>query len=316
VAAQSFTAKRCLQYLRFARASILLQSRFRQRSCRRAYRKLLRGLLCLQGAIRRWIARRNARRQAERQQQCWLAAAKVVQELEDIGLCQDQDVETDATVTASSSQSSCEVARELLQAATCQEQEADTDATGSAVSSQSSCKGSASGESPLPGARINVSDLQPESFQDGSTSPAKVEQDNDVELMPHSARLRRALPIPLAFQTCPDKPTLLARPLLPADLAKPGEGPLNFSDVTLEPRPSGLEHPPVEAALTALLELQRAAYDWGMTEAVRAAKDAAVTVASRAPAPPRQLPCLNTGGESRKAVESPGPSTGSAESRA
>ncbi|CAE7354574.1 unnamed protein product [Symbiodinium microadriaticum] len=290
-------------------AAIALQTGFRRWRCELAYRVARQSILAVQNSFRDWIARRAARRRAEREGECWLAAAKVLLELGEAGIGQDVDTDataTDATATMTFSRSSCEEDRSrqssprgVNSSSTDQQSEADSSACSM---EEPGCEDSHAASKNLEAEH----DILPE------IELAHEVQETPFQRQTSMVRLRRPLPIPIAFQACPDKEPLFATPVLSAEIAKPSEGPLNFSDVTLEPRGSDVDRPSGEAALVALLELQRAACDWGLPEAAKAARDAAVTVASPSPSALRQLPDLHMCGDSRKVPESPAPSTGSA----
>lgn len=290
-------------------AAMALQTGFRRWRCELAYRVARQSILVVQNSFRNWIARRAARRHAEREGECWLAAAKVLLELGEVCIGQDVDTDataTDATATMTFSRSSCEEDRSrqssprgVNSSSTDQQSEADSSACSM---EEPGCEDSHAASKNLEAEH----DILPE------IELAHEVQETPFQRQTSMVRLRRPLPIPIAFQACPDKEPLFATPVLSAEIAKPSEGPLNFSDVTLEPRGSDVDRPSGEAALVALLELQRAACDWGLPEAAKAARDAAVTVASPSPSALRQLPDLHMCGDSRKVPESPAPSTGSA----
>lgn len=273
--------------------------------CELAYRLARQSILKVQKSFRDWISRRAARRRAERERECWLAAAKVLLELEEAGIGQDVDTDataTDATATMTSSRSSCEEDRSR--------QSSPRGVNNSSTDQQSETDNSACSVEELGCEDSHDASKNLEAEHDILPEIGLTHEEIAIQHQPSMVRLRRPLPIPIAFQACPDKEPLFATPVLPAEIAKPSEGPLNFSDVTLEPRGSDVDRPSGEAALVALLELQRAACDWGLPEAAKAARDAAVTVASPSPSALRQLPDLHVCGDSRKVPDPP--STGSA----
>ncbi|CAE7236290.1 TTLL3B [Symbiodinium sp. CCMP2456] len=299
-----FLERQRLSCLQRIAAAIALQTGFRRWRCEVEYRLARQSILVVQNFFRGWISRRAARRRAARERECWLAAAKVLRELEAAGIGQDADTDataTDGTATVTSSRSSCEErsrqssSRGVNNSSTDQQSETDSSACGV---EEPVCQDS------------HAASKNREAERDILPEVELVNEEIAIQHQPSMVRLRRPLPIPIAFQACPDKEPLFATPVLPAEIAKPSEGPLNFSDVTLEPRGSDVDRPSGEAALVALLELQRAACDWGLPEAAKAARDAAVTVASPAASAHRQLPDLHV--DSRKLPDPPAPSTGSA----